>query len=210
MPSVRRPRVLDRRTFLRVVAASSAASALAVPGCAAPDDADAVESTFPQGVGSGDPTADGVLLWTRVAPNDGAERVRYLVATDEGLSDVVASGEVEVDADVDYTVRIDVTGLAAGTTYWYRFSARGASSPVGRTRTAPPPDADTPVRIALASCQDFSGRWFHAWRALLDRDDVDLVLFVGDTSTRPSVTSGARPHRSGRSSSPTVSCSTIR
>lgn len=87
---------------------------------------------------------------------------------------------VEVGGDTDHTVRVEVTGLAAATTYWYRFTAHGVTSPVGRTRTAPDPEADVPVRIALASCQDYGGRWFQAWRALVDRDDVDFVLFIGD------------------------------
>jgi alkaline phosphatase D len=171
-------RTLDRRTFLRVVATSSAVSMLGIGGGCNTDDEH--DRTFPQGVGSGDPTPDSVLLWTRVAPAGGSEVVHYEVASDIELTDVVAAGEVEVGADSDHTLRIDVTGLAAGTTYWYRFVARGVTSPLGRTRTAPAFDADVPVRIALASCQDFSGRWFHAWRALLERDDVDLVLFVGD------------------------------
>lgn len=149
-------------------------------GCS---DDGAVDRTFPQGVASGDPTPDSVLLWTRV---EAAGRVRYEVARDEAFADVVASGEAEVSTERDRTVRLEIGGLAAGTAYWYRFvaiggdDADGVMSPVGRTRTAPAPDADVPVRIALASCQDFAGRWFHAWRALLDRDDIDLVLFIGD------------------------------
>jgi alkaline phosphatase D len=172
---------LDRRAFLRAAAYGSALATLRLgSGCS---DDDVVDRTFPQGVASGDPTPDGVLLWTRV---EAASRVRYEVARDDAFRDVVASGDAEVSATRDRTVRIDIGGLAAGTTYWYRFvaigegTAYGVVSPVGRTRTAPAPDADVPVRIALASCQDFAGRWFHAWRALLDRDDVDLVLFIGD------------------------------
>jgi alkaline phosphatase D len=171
---------LDRRTFLRIAAYGAALATLRVgTACSSTDPADRM---FPQGVGSGDPTTDGVLLWTRV---ESALRVRYEVARDDAFAEIVASGEVNVEPEHDRTVRLDVAGLAAGTTYWYRFIAVGGesdeiTSPVGRTRTAPGPDADVPVRIALASCQDFGGRWFHAWRALLDRDDVDFVLFVGD------------------------------
>lgn len=139
----------------------------------------AADAAFPQGVASGDPTPDSVLLWTRVE-SDREETVRWELARDERFRDVVAQGEVTTNADRDHTVRVDATGLSAGTTYWYRFFARGVTSPVGRTRTAPSPDADVPLKLALASCQDFGGRWFHAWRSLLSRDDVDFVLFIGD------------------------------
>ncbi|HLM75327.1 MAG TPA: PhoD-like phosphatase N-terminal domain-containing protein, partial [Polyangiaceae bacterium] len=137
---------LDRRTFLRIAAAASALAAGRLgSGCT---DDDPLEPMFPQGIASGDPTPDGVLLWTRV---ERADRLRYEVATDEQFRHVVAAGEADVTPDRDRTIRLDITGLAAGTTYWYRFIAGGVTSPVGRTRTAPPPDADVPVRIALAS-----------------------------------------------------------
>ncbi|HEY5926897.1 MAG TPA: alkaline phosphatase D family protein [Kofleriaceae bacterium] len=165
----------DRRTFLRLAAYASAASALRfTAGCS---DDDPVDRMFPQGIASGDPLPDGVLLWTRV---ETATRVRYEVAADPSFASVVAAGEVDADPDRDQTVRLEITGLEPGTTYYYRFVADGVTSPLGRTRTAPNPDADVPVRIALASCQDFAGRWFHAWRTLLERDDIDLVLFIGD------------------------------
>lgn len=166
---------IARRTFLGWLAASPA-----LPLLGSCDTDDPQDATFPQGIGSGDPATDGVLLWTRVEPTADVERVRYEVATDPDFGDIVTSGEHEVTADTDYTLRVDVAGLAAGTTYWYRFVARGVTSPTGRTRTAPPADADVPLRIALASCQDFGGRWFHAWRMLVERDDVDVVVFVGD------------------------------
>jgi alkaline phosphatase D len=168
------PRI-ERRTLLRWFAATPAVPLLAsAAGCGedgAPDD------TFPQGVASFEPAPDSVLLWTRV---EGGGVATYEVARDPDFTDVVATGEGEATADADFTLRADVGGLAPGTTYWYRFTARGVTSPVGRTRTAPSPDADVPLRIALASCQDFGGRWFHAWRTLVERDDVDVVLFIGD------------------------------
>lgn len=167
---------MKRRTFLRLLAASSALPLLQ----SACGDNDESERTFPQGVASGDPTPDGVLLWTRIEPAGDSERVEYEIAADPDFRRIEGTGAVEVGGDSDYTVRIEVTGLAAATTYWYRFTARGVTSPAGRTRTAPDPDADVPVRIALASCQDYGGRWFHAWRTLVERDDVDFVLFIGD------------------------------
>jgi alkaline phosphatase D len=163
-----------RRDFLRLVGYGSALSALPLGGGCGDDGGD---SMFPQGVASGDPTETSVLLWTRV---ELTRRVQYEVAADEGFERLVATGQADADPERDHTVRLDIDGLAAGTTYWYRFVADGVTSPVGRTRTSPVADADATVRIALASCQDYGGRWFHAWRVLAERDDVDLVLFIGD------------------------------
>jgi alkaline phosphatase D len=37
------------------------------------------------------------------------------------------------------------------------------------------------VRFAVASCQDYLGRYYHAWRALAEQaDELDFVLFLGD------------------------------
>jgi alkaline phosphatase D len=164
---------MRRRSFLGWLAAAPALPLIG-SACGTED-----PTPFPQGVASGDPSPDGVLLWTRVESTR-SERVLYQVATDPELRTIVASGEQDVDDTTDHTLRVEVTGLSPGTVYWYRFTVRGVASQVGRTKTAPAPDADVPLRIAVASCQDFGGRWFHAWKALVDRDDIDFVLFIGD------------------------------
>lgn len=154
------------------------------PGTSGIEDSDRV---FPQGLASGDPRTDRVVLWTRVDPA-GAGRgggddieVEFLVARDEALGDVVARGRLVAAASADHTIRLVPTGLAAGTRYFYRFSVGGTTTQVGRTRTAPAPDADVPVVFAMASCQDFIGRYYHAYRALLEEQvEIDFVLFLGD------------------------------
>ena len=98
---------------------------------------------FEHGVASGDPLARRVILWTRVtpvAPRAGRAKrvsVRYVVATDPRLRNVVERGELRTGAERDYTVKVDAAGLRPGTTYYYRFDARGVESPIGRTRTLP-------------------------------------------------------------------------
>ena len=85
------------------------------------------------------------VIGTQVAQlaQDGAEaagRVQWEIARDADFSDTVASGSVSTTADADHTVKVDATGLAADTEYYYRFLAGGAVSPTGRTHTAPAAD----------------------------------------------------------------------
>jgi alkaline phosphatase D len=152
---------------------------------------------FPQGVASGDPTPDTVVLWTRVAAEGedavgtgpGRDVTLLLeVARDPEFSAVVASRSVEAGPATDGTVRVLVHELEPDTRYWYRFSTDGGEvSRVGRTRTAPAPEADRPVSLAFASCQGYEGGWFGAWRTLVNEDEampegeqLDLVLHLGD------------------------------
>jgi alkaline phosphatase D len=141
---------------------------------------------FTQGLASGDPRADSVILWTRVEPANTPDApaeipVQYEVATDAAFTDVVASGTQNVSAEGDHTLRLKVEGLSAYTVYFYRFAALGARL-AGRTKTAPAADQDVPVKLAFASCQDFNGRYYHAWQwlAAQGEDAVDFVLFLGD------------------------------
>ena len=128
---------------------------------------------------SGDPEADGVVIWTRVTPrSDGAAPVRWRVATDAGFDDVVMGGEVDAVAEHDFTVKVAVRGLEPSTTYFYGFEAAGVRSPVGRTRTAPSGPTEG-VRIGVVSCASWTHGFFNAYGHLAERD-VDLVLHVGD------------------------------
>ncbi|WP_420455157.1 alkaline phosphatase D family protein [Rubrivirga sp.] len=135
---------------------------------------------FYHGVASGDPTPDGVVLWTRVTPPTDTELgVRWRVATDLDLGDVVASGTARTDRLLDYTVRVTVTGLDAGTTYYYGFQALGANSITGRTRTAPTEAVDQ-LRFAVTSCSNYQQGYFVAYRGIAARADLDAVLHLGD------------------------------
>jgi len=170
------------------VVAAGAAGASTLVGCKPEPEEQPVG--YPQGVASGDPRPASVVIWTRVeatvgeggGPGDGeAQQVTYELALDEGFGQVVALGEVVVDGSTDHTVRVKVTGLEAYTRYFYRFACQGVVSDTGRTLTAPAPDADVAVKLAVVYGQAYVGRYFHAWKVLLDQDaDVDFVLFLGD------------------------------
>ncbi|MFM7325174.1 MAG: alkaline phosphatase D family protein, partial [Nodosilinea sp.] len=134
---------------------------------------------FQHGIASGDPLEDRVILWTRLTSADTTVPVDYEVATDPDFTAVVAKGQVETRASVDYTVHTDPTGLTPDTRYFYRFHALGQTSPVGRTRTLPGADA-THLRFAQTSCCKFNAGFFNAYATLAARDDLQFLLHLGD------------------------------
>lgn len=144
---------------------------------------------FTLGVASGMPAPDGVVLWTRLAPRpreplgglpDAPIAVRWELAEDEGFSIERRTGVVWARPEHAHSVHAEVTGLPSDRRYFYRFHAGETTSPLGRTCTAPAPEAEVGrLRIALASCQHYEQGEFTLHREIAARD-LDLVLFVGD------------------------------
>lgn len=136
---------------------------------------------FTLGVASGQPRADGMVLWTRLTGAGLPERVvvHWEVADDERFTRVVARGEESAEAAWAHSVHAEPRGLAPGRWYWYRFTALGRQSAAGRTRTAPAADADTSLDFAIASCQRYDDGHYAAWRDAA-ASGLDLVMFLGD------------------------------
>jgi alkaline phosphatase D len=187
---------MDRRAFLIATGGAVAGAAtvnLLDPATAlaqtAPSQPPLPGAPFTLGVASGDPTASGVVLWTRLAPDPlvpgggmppAPVRVDWEVARDERFRRVVRRGHDRVVADDAHTAHVEVHGLHADTTYWYRFRAGGEISPVGRTRTAPGQRSRLRrVRFATASCQDYQAGFYTAHQALA-AEDLAFVVFLGD------------------------------
>jgi alkaline phosphatase D len=145
------------------------------------EDSDAVR--FLHGVASGDPLSDRVILWTRVTPpaRSSGERieVEYVVATDARLRRVVARGRTSTDASRDFTVKVDVTGLRAGTTHYYYFKTEEQASPIGRTKTLPEGRTQS-LRMAVVSCSNHAYGYFNVYGRIAQRADLDLVMHLGD------------------------------
>ena len=139
------------------------------------------EEVFRHGVASGDPLRDRVVLWTRVTPGGPGDviDVGWMLARDARMSRVFASGSVRTSAERDYTVKLDAVALEPGTTYYYRFAARGAQSPVGRTRTLPSRPTSR-ARLAIVSCANFPFGFFNVYGRIAARRDLDAVLHLGD------------------------------
>ncbi|MEV6288370.1 alkaline phosphatase D family protein [Kribbella sp. NPDC051770] len=205
---------LPRRSFLQLSGLSAATVAF---GVAAPASADATprrpvpDGAFALGVASGDPTADSVVLWTRLAPRplavDGHGGmppddvpVRYEVAEDERFHKVVRTGTAIASPELAHAVHPEVRGLKPGREYFYRFRAGTVISPVGRTKTLPAGRA-TRFSYALASCQAWYHGYFAAYRDLARRD-VDAVVFLGDYVYEYGIVAGGNLWRQGVSVGP--------
>jgi alkaline phosphatase D len=176
--------VLSRRDFLRRTAIGLPVMAMVptLPGCGSSDPAvfGFEDNPFRHGVASGDPQADRVILWTRVTPvGTRAIPVTVEVARHPDMSGVVGRRQALAQPERDFTVKLDFDGLAAFTTYYYRFSAGGFQSPIGRTRTLPVGAVDR-VRLGIVSCSSLAHGFFGAYRRLAERADIDVVLHLGD------------------------------
>lgn len=146
---------------------------------------------YPEGVASGDPESDSVLLWTRCPPNKNGETVDKLtveVAEDESFTRVFAAEKALISVTSDWTCRVLVGGLKPSSVYWYRFSdGEGRGSRIGRTITAPTDKDSRPVRFAFVSCQNVNQGAQNAYRRMIFEDEraaeeerLGFVLHLGD------------------------------
>lgn len=134
---------------------------------------------FTHNVASGEPRANSVMLWTRYVPEGGPARIDYEVASDPDFGRIAARGSVGAAPERDYCAKAVVRGLRPATTYYYRFRAGEVHSQIGRTRTLPEgPTAR--FNMAIFSCANLPGGWFNAYGHAAGRDDIDLVLHLGD------------------------------
>ena len=170
-------RRVSRRDFL----ATGSVALGTLPLIRATAFAQTADAVFRHGVASGDPLADRVILWTRVTPAaaTGEVTVSWQVARDPKFGQVVSRGEARTGAARDFTVKVDVPRLAAGTTYYYRFESLGARSAIGRTRTLPR-EGVSRLRLGVVSCSNLPQGYFNAYACLARRADLDAILHLGD------------------------------
>ncbi len=143
---------------------------------------------FALSVASGDPSADGFVIWTRLAPDPVVGggmphedvEVSWQVADDEQMSKVVAKGTTVATADWAHTVHVEVEGLRPDRWYFYQFQAGGEVSPIGRARTMPAADQMAErLRLGVASCSHYEQGYFTAYKHMAE-EGLDLVTHLGD------------------------------
>ena len=193
---------VSRRSFLGGMALAGVSLATGV-GARRASAFESAAPPFTLGVASGDPTHNSVVLWTRIAPDAlhgggaGSDPISvwWEIATDQDVRHVVHRGTIVARPETAHSVRIRVLGLAPDRWYWYRFRAGGDASPIGRTRTFPPPGSKPErLRFAFVSCQHFEDGFYPAW-AHVAEEDLDCVVHLGDYIYEDAATTiGVRQH----------------
>ena len=180
---------LTRREFVQLAAAIGAS--LAWGGSARASTAAWHErrDLFPEGVASGDPDPNSVILWTRRPFESGGRRVLTVeVAEDEAFRRVVANAPAPVSAartgrracwSADSSRRAP-TGIASPT------QTGTAAASAGRSPRRWP-TIHAPVNFAFVSCQNVNEGKLNAYRRMIYEDEraapadqLDFVLHLGD------------------------------
>ncbi|HLR24729.1 MAG TPA: alkaline phosphatase D family protein [Fodinibius sp.] len=147
------------------------------------------KNPFQLGIASGDPQSDGVVLWTRLAPeplkigggmtSDPVD-VHWEVAEDDAFNRIVQSGTAVADPKCAHSVHIELEGLVPNHKYYYRFKAGAEVSPTGRTQTTPAANESTSeLNFAFASCQSYTHGYYTAYDHMVE-ENIDVVFFLGD------------------------------
>jgi alkaline phosphatase D len=176
--------MFNRRHFL----AAATVTGLAAPGLVR---AQGVFRDYPftLGVSAGDPSADGFVIWTRLAPDPLAPHggmpltpmaVDWEVAGDSGFNNIVAKGTELARPELGHSVHVELAGLLPDRIYHYRFNVGGERSLRGRARTLPAVGASIDaLKFGVCGCQHFEAGFFGAYRHLA-REDLAFVYHFGD------------------------------
>ena len=145
---------------------------------------------FPQGVASGDPHPNGVVLWTRIVPkedNSSIFDVQVEVAKDEDFQNMTISKNLVTSQEGNYIIRPYIDNLQPYTRYYFRFIAGKDTSEVGRTITAPANNQVHAINLATIACQSYEQGFFGTLKTLIEEDKkrpdhekIDVVIHLGD------------------------------
>ncbi|MEY4517195.1 MAG: hypothetical protein RL180_1541 [Pseudomonadota bacterium] len=199
---------INRRKFLQSTGflgmSVAAATGLSACGNSSPSDINTPAATghqwkFPQSIASGDPRADGIILWTRVVPMSAdavssSDAAPFSIQLHVTLADnsaalgsntaltgtLVVNDTLTVTSTHDHSVRQKITGLTAASVYYYQFVAGDVRSNVGRFKTAPAATA-TPAQLdfAVLTCQDWSVNHWAVYDSVKN-EALDFFIHLGD------------------------------
>jgi alkaline phosphatase D len=155
---------------------------------------DAMRPQMPHGVQSGDPKADGAVIWTR---SDRPARLWVEWATTASFANASRVRGPHMLEDTDFTGRVDLRGLPAGQEIFYRVvlqdlhNERVLSAPMqGHLRLPPNAQAGTAARdVRFAWSGDTAGQGWginETWGGMkiyeqIRKTNPDFFLHCGDT-----------------------------
>ncbi len=138
---------------------------------------------FPQGVASGDPKENGIVLWTRINPDIfESNYIELEISKDPKFQEIIHRETSLVNEEVNFTVKayVENDNLKPWNNYYYRFKYKNVYSETGKFKTLPSRNQDIErVRIGVINCQDFSTGYYNAHYHLLT-ENPDFILFLGD------------------------------
>lgn len=174
--------IINRRKILKAIPKGAA---IAIAGTS--DNIAKAQSIIPvrfnHGVASGDPLQKKVIIWTRVTPKnknyDCDIIVNWQISENDDFSNIANQGSFITNQQRDFTVKEDVTGLAPGKNYYYRFSVGDTYSAIGETKTLNA-NGKQPIKLAVASCSNYPWGYFNGYRAIAESGPYDAVIHLGD------------------------------
>lgn len=182
--------ILKRRQFLSGLAMGAAAASISSPwrGSAIAATPKFINDPFSLGVASGDPTSDGFVLWTRIAPNpldteaftQDLVEVMVEVAEDDKFTKIVRRQTELARPDNAHSVHAEIGGLLPNRPYFYRFRVGGIASQIGMTKTAQA--IGMPLqkyKFAWLSCAHYEHGLYTAYGDIA-KQNPDMVLGLGD------------------------------
>ncbi len=138
---------------------------------------------FLHGIASGDPTANAVILWTRLTPDEGNFQGnvdgKWEISDSKTFAKIVQNGVFQTSPRKDYTVKIDAIDLQSGQNYYYRFHVGDTFSPIGKTKTLPTGRLEN-ARLAVVSCSNYPFGFFNVYDHIARQGHFDAVVHLGD------------------------------
>ncbi len=162
------------------VASTAPATSLAPPS-------DLPSNPFTLGVASGDPDTESVVLWTRLAidalnggamPDEDID-VLWEMSTTESFDEITIAGIATASPQYGHSIHVIAAPANVTGPLHYRFRLGDYTSPIGTTRLSPSSDSLEPLKIASASCQNWTAGFYTAYQDMTELAP-DLVLFLGD------------------------------
>ncbi len=176
--------MISRRTLL----AGAGASLIAAPAVLR---AQQLLTAFPfrLGIAAGEPSHDGFVIWTRLAPDPFEEHggmplgpvdVDWFVYEDAAMRRTALKGTARAWPELGHSIHVELSGLQPDRPYWYRFILGRDKTPLGRARTLPLPGARLDrLRFGVAGCQAYEDGLYTAY-AHLAREDIAFIWHYGD------------------------------